>query len=363
MILNDQKRRASVNPSTPPRTREGSSFPINTPPANERSSQRQSSIYKRVLDDSPETPPAIDKKRRVITVRRLSSEDLKEDSKEEGSPFAVVRVDMVSKLDVPKVLNENGYIEKVKGILNSSSIERNSSHFKLEPFSQGEHVTVFTVRPNLEAASSSSVESLLFNGVSNRDLLVKVYKPKKLREAFSDLVRYPIEQYQKLVEDFGHLPEENRPYVEILNADTARNDGYIVQKKVIPILEGSLKDRTSFLPWEKETKLEDLTPEHRQLLDQVKVLFHYSFLQHPAPGLDLLWQNLGTYEGEETLRIFDYREDETQFCALASGYLDKLGGSPSINDYILEGLEAACAAKGLPEYVYGYFKEVLDGNL
>ena len=173
---------------------------------------------------------------------------------------------------------------------------------------------------------------------SNDQLVVKLFKEdsfdKHGRIVELELFPYSIKQYKQLCDDFKDLPEEKKPFTRIYNIETVCDDAYIVQEKITPF---------SAPLWDRDSKAEELNEEQISVLNQIKTLFHYSFLLQGKPGLDLKWANIGLRNDSSTLVIFDYYEYEDDFFIIAKHALEDLSvRSPSIYSYILDGLLEKC---------------------
>lgn len=182
-------------------------------------------------------------------------------------------------------------------------------------------------------------EPSFYENVNNDQLVVKVFNRETFEEqgmkaVEKNLLRYSLNQYEQLSIDYADLPETQKPFAVLYNSETAPENAYIVQEKVAPF-QAPL--------WNINTHINDLSEENKSILDQIKDLFHYSYLLEDKPGLDLKWANIGIRPRSNTVVIFDYYEYDDQFYILAKPFLADLSqSSPSIRNYILEGLLEKC---------------------
>ena len=227
-------------------------------------------------------------------------------------------------------LGNDPFAQKVLGYINSNSITKNEITYNLESRRlQGEHSEV---KFFLEGTPPFSEE------VNNSQLVVKLFKEECFedhgRSVERDLLPYSLAQYKQLCDDYSHLPEAQKPFARIYNSFEAQTDAFIVEEKVTPFVAPL---------WTKDTDITNLTQAERSTLDQIKALFHYSYVQNDTPGLDLKWSNIAMREGSNIAVIFDYYEYEDLFYILARANLENLScGSPSIRAHILEGLLDKC---------------------
>lgn len=213
--------------------------------------------------------------------------------------------------------------------------------------------TTFNISPPISQGNYSEARLFLPNqdpfipGIANEDLLVKTYKHYTFE--VKGYLYHSMSQYQTLEEDFAHLPAEARPYGKIYNKDTLQRDGYTLVEKV---------DAINYCPWDEGATLENLTEIQRDILDQVKALFHYSYYKNSPkaevgetkgirkellPGLDLWWPNLGIRPGTNTVVIFDYLEEHERDILISPYPMDRIdqlaNNSPSIKAYILGDIQ------------------------
>ena len=167
---------------------------------------------------------------------------------------------------------------------------------------------------------------------SNDQLVIKVFHEDNFNEnrglVEKEQLKFILQQYAQLASDFSECSPEIKPYATIYNAESVKNDGYLVQEK-INTFEHPL--------WNKETAPADVD---MNILRQITHLFVYSYSNREVPGLDLKWENIGLRSGSGTLVVFDYFELDDNFYLIYEICLKEISnGNLFVSNYINEAIQ------------------------
>lgn len=283
---------------------------------------------------------------RPFKARKFSLDDLSEKNFFRSIPKDFFRIESPQRLSTPELVRDSSdrsRRELARRMINNKKIYRAGDSEIIEAsisseIGKGCHATVAMIETDSTNPKSLFSKGFIKEDVSDAAVVVKIPKENS-HVSIREGLRNSTQQYSNLEKAFLTLPDRQRPYAKVYNSP--KKDGFILQEKVRPFEK---------CPWERGARLEDLSQDHRKIVDQIKQLYQDSYTKDRGderPGLDLSWSNLGKREGSDTVVIFDYREDEDGFYIHAKHHLEELSNdSSTIGHYILEGLDEKIKAEG-----------------
>jgi hypothetical protein len=148
---------------------------------------------------------------------------------------------------------------------------------KSKPCHVGSNCYIYEIAPN---------QPRLFPTHANNQLYFKCFKPEIFAKDPSAFESY----FENMIAQHRQLKDSKFPVVDILNAETAVNDGFLIVEKI----SESFK-----MTFDAVTKIEELSEYEKNLLDQVKAAFAFAY--DNRIGLDYRKSNVGVKNGQVVL--------------------------------------------------------------
>lgn len=190
----------------------------------------------------------------------------------------------VSKKDTHSVITPNGIMS-----------------FKItQPVNAGNFKNISEIAPN---------QNELYPNYLNSEIYFCCFKPEVIDRDGSFIESY----FNNILNQYQTLKDLEFPVAEILNAKTAKEDGFFLVEKI----PGSID-----IAFDSKTKLEELNMMERDYLAQIKAAFEYAY--HKDIGLDFKKNNVGIrYKGDKhpfgEVVLFDMMEKQTKFKLFLNG--------------------------------------------